>query len=236
MHYSSRRTYLIVLLFSIAMGFLEAVVVVYLRKIAYPHGFEFPLVLLPPKMYWIEVSREFATLVMLFTLSLIAGKNKLEQFACFLFAFAVWDIIYYVGLKLMLGWPPSMMTWDILFLIPIPWSGPVLAPVISSLSMILLALGITRGQQKIHAFRIRLFEWDLLISGAFIVFCSFIWDYASLILNMGFAKGSRTRLTTALSRFIPNTFHWSLFILGEALISATIIILWKRVLSAPKSH
>ena len=229
---TQKRTYFLVLIYSIAMGFLEAVVVIYLRKISYPHGFQFPLAILPPKMYLIELSREFATLVMLVTLALLAGKNKLEQFAYFLFAFAIWDIVYYAGLKLLLNWPPSFMTWDILFLIPIPWISPVLAPVISSLSMILLAFGITQGQQKIHTFRIRLFEWELIITGAFVVFSAFIWNYASFLSGIGFPDITKAQLQAAQARFTPQNFHWSLFILGEALISIAIITIWKRTLSA----
>jgi len=232
MNSSIKRTYVLLLIFSIAMGFLEAVVVIYLRKISYPHGFEFPLTLLPPKMYLIELSREFATLAMLVTLALIAGKNKLEHFAYFLFAFAIWDIVYYMGLKLMVNWPPSLMTWDILFLIPIPWVSPVLAPIISSLTMILLAFDLTNGQQKIHGFSIRLIEWELIIAGAFIVFCSFIWDYASFLVNVGFPDVARDRLHVALTHFSPNNFHWSMFILGEALITGAIIIIWHRAFSA----
>lgn len=228
MRYEIKRTYLLVLIFSIAMGFLEAVVVIYLRKISYPHGFEFPLRLLPPKMYVIELSREFATLVMLVTLAFIAGKNKLERFAYFLFAFAIWDIIYYVGLKLMLNWPPSLMTWDILFLIPIPWVSPVLAPIISSISMIFLAFGLTLGQQKIIGFQVKLAEWGVLLAGAFIVFCSFIWDYASFLLKIGSSNSSREDLHAAFTRFIPGSFHWGLFIFGQILIFGAIIMIWRR--------
>ena len=228
MNSTRKRTYILLLIFSTAMGFLEAVVVIYLRKISYPHGFEFPLAMLPSKMYVIELSREFATLTMLVTLALLVGKNKLEQFAYFLFAFAIWDIVYYLGLKLMLNWPLSFMTWDILFLIPIPWVSPVLAPVISSLSMILLAFGLTRGQQKIPAFRVRLIEWELIIVGAFIFFCSFIWDYASFLLSVGFPETARASVRDALIQFSPNSFPWLLFMLGEVMIVTAIIMIWRQ--------
>jgi uncharacterized membrane protein (DUF2068 family) len=225
---SQKRTYFLILVFSIAMGFLEAVVVVYLRKISYPNGFDFPLVLLPPMMYHTELAREAATIIMLITMALMAGKNKLERIAYFLFAFAVWDIVYYAGLKLLINWPPSFMTWDILFLIPLPWVSPVLAPMICSLSMIVLALGMTYGQQKIHNFRVRWIEWELMIVGAFVLFCSYIWEYANFLLSIGITEGAHVR--AALVRFSPETFPWGLFILGEALIIIDIVLIWRQSL------
>ncbi|MBE0651307.1 MAG: hypothetical protein IH595_10755 [Bacteroidales bacterium] len=231
MNPSQKRTYLLVFIFSIAMGFLEAVVVVYLRKIFYPNGFDFPLVILPPKMYFTELFREAATIIMLITLALIAGKSRLEKFAYFLVAFAVWDIVYYAGLKLLVNWPPTFMTWDILFLIPIPWVSPVLAPIISALSMIALAFGLTHGQQKIHAFRLKWIEWEVLIVGACIVFASFTWEYAYFLLSIGVPGTPRTQISAILARFFPGTFPWSLFILGEVLIIITIVMIWRRSLA-----
>jgi hypothetical protein len=235
MRSTTKRTYLLVLIFSLAMGFLEAVVVIYLRKISYPHGFEFPLELLPPKLYVIELLREFATLVMLFTLALLAGKNKLERFAYFLFAFAIWDIVYYIGLKLILNWPQSLMTRDILFLIPIPWVSPVLAPLICSLSMIALALGLTYGEKYIPAFRLRWIEWELLIAGALVVFSAFIWSYAAFLVNISALGISKADFHAALERFNPASFHWGLFLAGEILIVIAIFLIWKRSLSAKRS-
>ncbi len=95
--------------FSIAMGALEAIVVVYLREIYYPQGFEFPLILLSPKIFFVECLRELSTIVMLIMVGVIAGKNSLQRFSYFLFAFAVWDIFYYVWLKVLLN--SSAMGW-----------------------------------------------------------------------------------------------------------------------------
>ena len=127
---STTQRITVVSLFAITLGFLEAIVVVYLREIFYPAGFQFPLVLLPHEFYNIEILREITTIVLLACVGLLAGKTRYEKFGWFLLAFGIWDIFYYVGLKLALGWPPSFMTWDILFLIPVSWIGPVLAPVI----------------------------------------------------------------------------------------------------------
>jgi hypothetical protein len=87
----------------------------------------------------IEITREFSTLLMLFSVAWISGRNFLQQLSVFLFLFGIWDIFYYVALKIFLDWPGSFLTWDLLFLIPITWLGPVLAPVICSVVMILTA-------------------------------------------------------------------------------------------------
>lgn len=128
----------IVLFFAIAMGFLEAIVVVYVRELYYPEGFRFPLKLIPPRIFSIELVRELTTLIMLAGIGLLAGKTKSGKFAWFLVNFGIWDITYYLALKIFLDWPESLHTWDILFLIPVTWIGPVLAPVICSVTMILL--------------------------------------------------------------------------------------------------
>ena len=126
--------------FSIAMGVLEAIVVIYLRKLYYPNGFNFPLKVIEPSIGLAEFLREAATIVMLFSVGFIAGTKKSDRFLYFIFCFGIWDLIYYLFLKLFLDWPSSFYDWDILFLIPIPWVGPVLAPCIIAMTMIFIAM------------------------------------------------------------------------------------------------
>ncbi|MEK6792710.1 MAG: hypothetical protein AABX95_02740 [Nanoarchaeota archaeon] len=115
----SWKKFWIVTIFSIAMGFLESTIVIYLRKIYYPDGFDFPLKgFIDPNILSIEWIREFFTIVMLITIGLLAGKTLYEKFAYFILSFAIWDIFYYVFLKAFLDWPQSWITWDLLFLIP----------------------------------------------------------------------------------------------------------------------
>ena len=93
------NVFIIVTIFGIAMGFLEAAVVVYLREIYYPNGFEFPLVTnFVEKILAVDIVREFCTIVMLAVIGILAGKKFVQRFSHFLFTFAVWDIFYYVGL------------------------------------------------------------------------------------------------------------------------------------------
>src|SRR3981189_1372652 len=123
------KTFFVVIAFSIAMATLESAVVVYLRALYYPDGFTVALKLIDQRILLIEIAREGATLLMLVGIGLLAGRNFKDQFAYFLLSFAVWDIFYYLWLKVFIGWPSSLLEWDILFLIPFTWLGPVLAPV-----------------------------------------------------------------------------------------------------------
>jgi hypothetical protein len=87
----------------------------------------------PMERLQIEIIREACTIVMLVGVAWLAGVNARSRVACFFCAFGIWDILYYVGLRWLSGWPDSLLTWDCLFLIPKPWYGPVLAPVLISL-------------------------------------------------------------------------------------------------------
>ena len=123
------KRFLIAVVFSIAFGYIEASVVVYLREIFYPQGFTFPIVFFEVEPLWrrlllTEIGREASTIVLILIGAWLFGKNRRQRFAYFLIIFAVWDIFYYVWLKVLLGWPATVMEWDILFLIPVAWAAP----------------------------------------------------------------------------------------------------------------
>ena len=206
-----KKNLLLIFFFGIAMGFLEAVIVVYLRELYYPKGFNFPLQTIPESILLVEIIRELCTMIMLITIALLAGRNKLEIFSYFLFSFAIWDIFYYIALKLFLNWPESFLTWDILFLIPVTWISPVLAPIICSVLMIILALCILYFSGN-KDFRIKKSEWIMIWSSALIIFISFIWDFQKLLLP----------------NFVPDRFQWEIFSVGILLVIAAIILMIKR--------
>jgi hypothetical protein len=129
--------------FGIAMAHFEGVVVVYLRKV---------LGLLDtdsnkesvgkfPKRYLnIEMTREAATIVMLVVIALLTGSTWIEKGVFFLWTFAFWDLFYYLSLYILIKWPPTMRTIDVLFLIPVPWIAPVWFPIgVSSLTILAIA-------------------------------------------------------------------------------------------------
>ena len=139
------RRLVILALFAIAFAYNEAVVVVYLRAIFYPmNGFIFPItnfLEMPGAERYVlnEIGREVATVVLMLTASVLMAGNWRQRLGYFLIIFAIWDIFFYLWLKLLINWPTSILDWDILFLIPITWASPVLAPVITSLTMLLTA-------------------------------------------------------------------------------------------------
>ena len=116
--YINLKTIFWVSVFGIAFGLVESAVVVYIREMYYPEGFNFPLKAISSRVITTELWREAATILMLIAIGVLAGKNAVQRFAYFLISFAVWDIFYYVFLKLFISWPESFLTWDILFLIP----------------------------------------------------------------------------------------------------------------------
>ena len=220
--------------FALAMGFFEAILVIYLRELYYPEGFEFPLKLFDPEILSFELIRELATIIMLVCIGLLAGKTGLQQFGFFLFSFAVWDLFYYCGLKLLIGWPDSLLTWDILFLIPITWIGPVLAPVICSFSMIYMAVLIFAGESAKKHFRLISHEWILIISGVVIIFISFILDYTHLLINGGYLNELSSLITNEdyindLTSYMPENFRWGIFLLGEVLIIFALLLIHRRI-------
>jgi len=162
-----------------------------------------------------EWIREIATIIMLLVLGIMVGKDNLLRFLYFLFSFAIWDITYYVALKAFLGWPDSLLTWDILFLIPVPWLGPILAPVICSLTMIFFAFSFVWLKSTFPSFNIKLYEWGLILLGATFIFISFILDYSTLLMQNNF---SLSETNVVLSEFVPSEFNWLLFGIGEAII------------------
>lgn len=137
----------IAVVFGIAFAYIESAVVVYLRVIFHPNGFAFPLEMFGvtaegKRLLFTEVGREAATIVLILTAAWLFGRLRQERAAYFLAIFAVWDVFYYVWLKVLLDWPASIMDWDILFLIPVVWASPVLYPVLASAMMFAMAAAI----------------------------------------------------------------------------------------------
>ncbi len=139
------KRFCVAVVFSIAFAYIESAVVVYLRTIFHPDGFIFPLANFGAGPLWkqlllTEIGREAATIVLIFTGAWLFGRSSQQRFAYFLIIFAVWDIFYYVWLKVLLDWPASITDWDILFLMPVVWASPVWPPVLVSITM--LAVGM----------------------------------------------------------------------------------------------
>jgi hypothetical protein len=143
----------------------------------------------------VELGREFATLLTLAAAGLLVSRTWLAGFAV---AFGIWDIAFYGFLKIFINWPESLLTWDLLFLLPVPWCGPVIAPMIVAATMI--ALG---AKYLWKPFPIRGASAMGMLAGSLAVVIAFCRDWKNLM-----AGG------------LPNPFPWWIFWIGEALILA----------------
>jgi hypothetical protein len=125
------RALLWLTVYAVAMAQVEAAVVMHLRTIYYgANPLElFPLAVFSTRDLSIELVREAATVIMIAS---VAWFAPMGVFAAFIYVFGVWDVAY-VWLKILLGWPTHWLGWDVLFLIPWPWLGPWIAPVLVAL-------------------------------------------------------------------------------------------------------
>ncbi len=197
--------------FAFAMANVETMIVVYLRRLYYPEGFQFPLVVIDVPTFLLELLREAATVVMLATFGIAAGRTKVGRFAYFMIGFGLWDIFYYVWLKLILNWPASLLTWDILFLIPVPWIGPVLAPVSVACTLIGMGVIMLKLEARGPVLPAGKAVWSAQVIGALIIIYSFTIDVWPRLDADG----------TLLSQFVPDTYHWWMLILGQLLAIMT---------------
>jgi len=214
-------------IFGIAMGFLEGIVVVYLRKIYFPEGFGFPLTKMTTNAFLLEVIREICTIIMLLAISSLSGKNRSGRILNFLSTFAIWDISYYIALKSFLNWPESLLTYDVLFLIPYPWISPVVAPVMCSALMLAMSIQLMCIFKQHPSFKLLISERLLIIAGTILILISFLWDYTILIINAPNHNGNILEIS---STYVPEKFQWIIFISGflMVIISFLLIIIRKK--------
>ncbi len=205
-----------VCLFAVAMGYFEAMVVVYLRELYYPEGFSFPLKLISPEMIILELFREAATIVMLSSVSALAAKKFWNRFGYFIILFGVWDIFFYIWLKVTINWPSTLFEWDILFLIPLPWIGPVIAPVLVAVLMIAVGLSITHLFHKGYNFRPTVLTWMLAIAATLLILYSFMRD-----------------IEATLHQKIPEPYYYPLLLAGLVLYGVAYIISYRKAKRTP---
>jgi hypothetical protein len=201
-------------IFAIAMAWVESAVVFYLRTMVdriEPHQAN-PLPLLGT-LGSVELGRELATLIMLFTVGLLAGKTWRARWGYAAIAFGVWDIFYYVFLKLMCDWPHSLLDWDILFLLPLPWWGPVLAPM--SIALLMIAWGTLASQTAPAPVSLRasLAAWSLNALGMMLALYVFMADTLSVA----------DQSVDVIRSVLPTEFNWPLFLVALALMAAPAI-------------
>lgn len=207
-----RDRWFVVAIMAIAMAWLEAAVVMYLRFFIDridPYQLD-PLPLIA-ELGEIELVREVATLVMLFCVGWLAGRERYSRLGYFLIAFGLWDIFYYVFLRVMGGWPETILDWDILFLLPLPWWGPVLAPVIVSLLMIVFGSLLSTAEGRL--IRLAWWSWLAVIVGVFL----------ALLVFMQEALEALPASIEIIRAILPVDFNWWLFSLAIFLLAVPIL-------------
>ena len=158
----------------------------------------------------VELWREAATLVMIATLGLLAGGTWRRRAGYAALAFGVWDIAYYVCLRLICGWPRTLLDWDILFLLPLPWWGPVIAPVSIALLMIAWGTLVTQSHSDVQDTR---WTWALGSAGAALALAIFMIDAWRAL------PGGRE----AVLQVLPTAFHWPLFWVALLLMASPVL-------------
>jgi len=215
------KRWITVIVYAVAMALVEAAVVTYLRMlIGSTDPYRAGALAVPDWIKRTELVRELATLVMLGTVAWLAGRDWRTRLGYFLIAFGVWDIFYYLFLAPISGWPRSIFAWDVLFLIPLPWWGPVLAPVSIAALMIVLGTQITQLGKLDHAQWPGLIAWSCCIAGAMLALYAFMSD----------AIHAPKWDADTLTNILPVSFNWPLFLLALVLMAAPIVELgWWRM-------
>ena len=219
------RRWLLVALFALAMAWVEAAAVMYLRIPAdrvQPYQAN-PLPTMDA-LGPIELVREIATLLMLAAVAGLAGRDRQSRFGFFLIAFGLWDLGYYLFLHWMGGWPASILDWDILFLLPLPWWGPVLAPVLISLLMITLGTLLAHPTFDGSVSTIPPSLWVGAACGALFAVGVFIWDAAQAMPHG----------IPAVLAVLPERFLWPQFLAALGLMALPLAALGWRIVGAAR--
>ncbi len=197
--------------FATGMAWAEAAVVVYLRVLIdrvepYQHD---PLPAFGG-LGQIELVRELATLVMIGAVAGLAGQTRRGRAGYAMAIFGIWDILYYVFLRPMSDWPRSLLDWDILFLVPLPWWGPILAPCLIAGLLVFTGTMISQGDASGQPLWPGRRAWAVGGAGVAVALYAFMAD---AIAAMGGGM-------EAIRQVLPVEFNWPLYLLGLALLAA----------------
>jgi len=208
-----RRTrWFVVVVFAIGMSWVEAASVYYLRVLVDRiEPYQTNPLPIRGALSQVELVREAATMVMLVTIGRLAGRTRHAQLGYTAVAFGVWDIFYYVFLRMMGDWPRSLFDWDILFLLPLPWWGPVLAPI--SIAALMIVGGTLASQTTMRpATRLTRTLWSLQGLGIVLALYVFMADSLRVVHH-----GLDVAMTV-----LPTAFNWPLFCVAFTLMAAPV--------------
>ena len=214
-----RKRWCLVALFAVAMAWLESAAVYYLRTLVdriQPYQ-QNPLPIhggVAP----VELVREAATLVMLLTVGMLAERTWRKRLAYAALAFGLWDIFYYVFLRIMCSWPTSLFDWDILFLLPLPWWGPVLAPVCIASLMIAWGTLVSQSAEGSAATSLPWSSWGAAWTGLALALYVFMTD-ALRVAHQG---------ADAVRSVLPTAFNWPVFLVALTLMAVPVAQIGRR--------
>ena len=209
--FSERTRWAIVMAFAIAMAWVESASVFYIRALVDRiEPYQANPLPINGALGHVELWREAATLVMLATLGMLAGRTWRRRAGYAAMAFGVWDIFYYVFLRFMSGWPRTLLDWDILFLLPLPWWGPVLAPV--SIAVVMILWGTLATQSDDAATEAR-WTWALGWLGIVLALGIFMIDAWRALPNG----------RDAVLQVLPDDFNWPLFWVALLLMASPLL-------------
>jgi len=216
---TDKQRWLIVVLYAAAMAYVESAVVLYLRTmVGHMDPYQPDPVTLPEGLVRAEMVREAATLIMLFAVGWLAGRTWRSRLGYTLVAFGVWDILYYVFLVPLSGWPRSLLDWDILFLLPLPWWGPVLAPVSIAVLMVVGGTLVSLFDRPERALWPGPWPWGVSLVGVVLAVYVFMAD------TIRAAGGG----AEAIRRVLPTQFNWPVFMVALLLLAAPIVDLCRQ--------
>jgi hypothetical protein len=214
---AERKRWAVVVLFAIAMAWMESATVIYLRTLV---GRLDPYQATPlpraTSFEYVEIVREAATLLLLTAASWLAGREWRSRVGYFFVTFGAWDILYYVFLVVTIGWPRSLANWDVLFLIPLPWWAPVVAPVLVASGMLICGTLMTQCNPAPWP---RRWAWISTWAGVAVALVVFTTDARHAL------KGGEDAIRMAL----PVSFNWPAFVLALALMSAALVDILRQV-------
>jgi hypothetical protein len=218
-----RARWMLVVTFAVGMAWVEAACVYYLRVMVDRID---PYQADPLPMRGIigdvELVREAATLLMLAMTGMLAGRTWRSRLGYAAIAFGSWDILYYVFLRIISGWPTSLFDWDILFLLPLPWWGPVLAPVCIASLMIGWGTLVTQWHDRTPATRATWAAWAVGGAGILLALDVFMAD----------AIGAIPGGLDTVRQVRPTMFNWPAFSAALLLMTAPLAHTGWRLLSS----
>jgi hypothetical protein len=223
---SNLKRWLVVVVFAAAFAWVESAAVTYLRiHVGRIDPYQTNPLPLANDLGRIELVREVATLIMIVSIGYLAGRNRHTRTAYAALTFGVWDIFYYLFLWITVGWPHTLIDWDVLFLLPLPWWGPVIAPLAIAAIIVLASTLVALFDNPEGEVWPTRKAWSLCLPGVVLALIVFMQDALRALPH-----GER-----AIRDALPTSFAWPFFGLALLLMSAPIVDLLMQIRSIRSS-